>query len=126
MNRDAVAMSVRFRRRDDRSQRNIFKLADSLKNVAHLPPFNRQLVFVAYVLVGASAALAKIRALRCDAMRGAFPNFHQFRLGELLFLAHDCRRDALALDRERNEDRFAFIARDPFAAKRDIFDSEFQ
>ena len=121
MNRDAVAISVRFRRRDDRSQRNISKLADSLKNVAHLPPFNRQLMFVVYVLVSASAALAKIRALRCDAMRGAFLNFHQLRLGELLFLAHDLSGNQFALDRVWNEDSLPLLTSDSFPAKSDVF-----
>src|SRR6266850_1100762 len=74
MNRDAVAISVLFRRGDDRSQRNIFKLADPLEHIAHLAPFYRQLMFVADVLVCASAALSKIRALRCDAMWRAFLN----------------------------------------------------
>ena len=48
----------------------------------------------------------------------------QLAFGELLFLAHDFRGDALAIDRERNEDRFPFIARDAFATKSDIFDFE--
>ena len=121
MNCDAVAISVRFRRRDDRSQRNILKLADSLKNVAHLPPFNRQLMFVADVLVCASAASTKIRALRCDAMRRAFLNFNQFRLGELLFLANDLSGNQFALDRVWNEGSLPLLASDSFPAKSDVF-----
>jgi len=121
MNCDAIAISVLFRRRDDWSQRNVLKLADSLKNVAHLPPFYRQLMFVADVLVCASAALTKIRALRCDAMRRAFIDFHQFRLGELLFLAHDLSGNQFVLDRVWNEDSLPLLASDSFPAKSDVF-----
>ena len=58
-------------------------------------------------------------------MRRRLEQFDQFALGELFFLAHDFRRDALVIDGERNEHRFPLIARDAFAAKSDIFDCEF-
>ena len=51
--------------------------------------------------------------------------FVQFRLSKLLFLPHDVRCDALAIDREWDEDRFAGIARNPFAAKSNVFDCKF-
>src|SRR5262249_27709474 len=64
MNGDAIAIFVLFRRRDDRSKRNICEFADPPENIAHLARFNRQLMFVVDVLVGASAATAKIGTLR--------------------------------------------------------------
>src|SRR5438874_4834009 len=78
-------------------------------------------MFVADVLVCASAASAEIGALRCDAMRGAFLNIHQFRLGELFFLAHDLSGNQFALDRVWNEDSLPLLASDPFPAKSDVF-----
>jgi hypothetical protein len=58
-------------------------------------------------------------------MRRGLEQFDQFTFGELFFLAHDFGCDALAVDRERNEDRFAFSACDTFATESDIFDFEF-
>ena len=80
---------------------------------------------VADVLVTAAAASAEVGTFRLDAMGRRLEHFDQFAFGELLFLAHDRGRDALAIDRERDEDSFAFIARDAFAAKGDVFDFEF-
>src|SRR6266481_69605 len=79
-------------------------------------------MFVVDVLVRASAAAAKIGALRCDAMRGAFLNFHQLRLGELFFLAHDLGRNEFALNGVRNEDGLALLTSDPFSAESNVFD----
>src|SRR5262245_5246657 len=93
MNCDPIAIFVLLWRRDDWSHRNSFKLADSLENIAHLPPFNRQLMFIVDVLICAPAATAKIGTLWADAIRRAFFNLHQLRLGELFFLAHDLRRN---------------------------------
>src|SRR5437667_6381748 len=81
-------------------------------------------MFVVDVLVCASAAAAKIGALRCDAMRGAFLNFYQLRLGELFFLTHDLRRNEFALNGVRNEDSLPLLASDPFSAEGNVFDSQ--
>src|SRR5438094_7451530 len=78
-------------------------------------------MFVVDVLVRASAAAAKIGALRCDAMRGAFLNFHQFRLGELFFFAHDLSGNQFAVDHVWNEDSLPLLASDPFPAESDVF-----
>src|SRR6059036_3999742 len=121
MNRDAVAKSVRFRRRDDRSHGNIFELADPLENIAHLAPFNGQLMFVGDVLVCASAATAEIGAFWCNTMWRTFPNFHQFRLGKLLFLAHDLSGNQFTLNRIWNEDSLPLLSSDTFPAKSDVF-----
>jgi hypothetical protein len=51
-----------------------------------------------------------------------FLKIDKFRLGELFFLAHDLRRDTLAINREGNKDRFAALARNPLAAKSDLLD----
>ena len=57
--------------------------------------------------------------------RRRLQHLDQFRFGELFFLAHDFCRDAFAANCEGNEERFAFIARDTFPTKSDIFDFEF-
>jgi hypothetical protein len=80
---------------------------------------------VADVLVATAAASPKVRTFRSDAFGRRIDQFDHFAFGELLFLPHDFRRDVLAIDRERNEDRFAFIACDTFATEGDIFDFEF-
>src|SRR5881409_2550797 len=78
-------------------------------------------MFVVDVLVCASAAAAKIGALRCDAMWGAFLNFHQLRLGKLFFLAHDLRRNEFGLNGVRNENSLPLLASDPFPAEGNVF-----
>jgi hypothetical protein len=80
---------------------------------------------VADVLVTAPAAAPEVRTFWRRTLRRRLEHFDQFAFGELLFLARDFRRDALAIDREWNKDRFAFIARDAFAAKGDVFDFQF-
>src|SRR5207249_7569443 len=79
-------------------------------------------MFVVDVLVCASAAAAKIGALRCDAMWGAFLNFHQLRLGELFFLAQALRRNEFGLNGVRNEGSLTLLAPHPFPAERNVFD----
>src|SRR5216110_3109819 len=103
MHSDSVAVAVLLGRSDDRSHRNVLEFADPLKSVTNLPPFDRKLMFVAHVLVSASAASAEIRALRFDTIRGGLLDLDEFRFGKLLFLAHDLGRDELALDGVRNK-----------------------
>src|SRR5438046_10129492 len=79
-------------------------------------------MFVVDVLVCASAAAAKIGALRCSAMWGAFLNFHPLRLGKLFFLAHDLRRNEFGLNGVRNENSLPLLASDPFPAEGNVFD----
>ena len=122
MNRDAIAIFILLWRRNDGAQRNIFKLADSLEDAPHLTPFNCELMSVVDVLVCASAAVAKIRALRYHAMRGVFLNFHQLCLGELFFLSHDLGRNEFALNGVRNEDSLPLRSTDPFSAECNVFD----
>src|SRR5579884_1223311 len=69
VDRDAVAISVLLRRRDDRSQGDVLETANSLERVTHLPPFDYQLMFIADVLIRAAPASAKIRTVRRDAIR---------------------------------------------------------
>src|SRR4029450_12381586 len=114
MDRDAIAIFVLLRRRDDAAQRNIFKLPDSVEDVAYLVPFNRELMFVVDVLECTSAAMAKRRAPRWGAMQGVFLNLHQLRLGELFFLAHDLRRNEFALNGVRNENGRPSLPSTPF------------
>ena len=82
-------------------------------------------MLVADIVVTAAAASAEVQAFRLDAIRRRLDDIDQFCFSEILFLAHDFRCDALAFDRERNEDRLALITRDTFAAKSNICDLEF-
>jgi hypothetical protein len=122
MDGDSVSISVRQRRGDDWPHRHIFELSDSLEGVANLLEFNLKLMFVIDVLVCASSASAEVRTLGRYAIWRRFKQLDQFSFGELLFLAHNFGRDLLAVDRERNENRFALIPRHAFAAERDVFD----
>src|SRR5215831_6755869 len=79
-------------------------------------------MFVVDVLVCAPAALAKIRALRCNAERRAFLDFYQPRLGKLFFLAQDLSGNCFTLDRIRNKDSFPFFPADAFPAEGNVFD----
>jgi hypothetical protein len=119
---DAVAICIRDGRGDDGPHRNVFELSDSLQNVAHLPPFNSELMFVIDVLITATATATEIGALWIDAMGRAFLEIDKFRIGELLFLTRDLRRDHLAIDRKRNKNSLAILATDAFAAESDVFD----
>ena len=83
-------------------------------------------MLVADVLVTTAAASPEVGTFGCNALRRRIDHFDQFRFGELFFLADDFRRNALTVDRKRNEDGLAFIARDPLAAKSDIFDGKLQ
>src|SRR6266699_4323336 len=86
---DSIAISILFLRRNDRSHWNVLEFADSLQSVTHLSPFNRELMFVANVLVSASSAAAEVGTLRFNTIWGPLLYFDQLRFGELLFLAHD-------------------------------------
>jgi len=46
----------------------------------------------------------------------------ELRLRELLLLARDFRRNSFTVDCKRNENRFAMVTPDAFAAKRDVLD----
>src|SRR3984893_1919148 len=116
---DTIAICIRDGRGDDRPHRNVFELSDSLQNVAHLSPLNCELMFVIDVLITATSTATEVGALRIDAMRRAFLEIDKFRLGELLFLLHDLRRDHLAVDGKRNKNRFAVFTSDAFAAESD-------
>ena len=83
-----------------------------------------QLVLVLHVLVTAAAAATEIRAAGLDPVRRRFAHPDEFGLGEGFLLPNDARRDAFALDRERNEDRFAIGAPHAFAAKGDVVDDQ--
>src|SRR5579884_746423 len=124
MNRDAIAISVLLWRRDDRPHGDVLEVADSLKRVAHLPPFDCQLMFVADVLIRAAPAPAKIRALRRDTIRRTFFHLHKFRFGELFFLAHDFCRNKFAFNCAGDENYLALIAPDAFAAETDLLNSQ--
>jgi len=79
-------------------------------------------MFVIDVLITATSTATEVGALRIDAMRRAFLEIDNFRLGELLFLTRDLRRDHLAIDGKRNKNSLAILAADAFATESDVFD----
>lgn len=117
MNRNAVAITVRQRRGNDGPHGRLSETRDAVHRLFDLPGLEFQLMRVADVLIAATAATPKIRARRFDPLGRCFQHFEQLCFGELFFLADDLRRDALAIDRERNEDSLARIARDAFPPK---------
>jgi hypothetical protein len=119
---DAVAISILFRRRNDRSHRDIFEFSYSLKNIAHLAPLDCKLMFIGDVLISASAAMAKVRALRLDPIGRRLPNIEEFGLRELFFLAHDFGRDKFTLDRVRNKDSLPAFSSYALSTESDVFD----
>ena len=122
MNGDAIAISISKRRGDDWPHRNAFEFSDSLKNVADLARFNLELMRVIDVLIGATAALAEVRARRLDSMGRPFAKIDHLGLGELFFLAGDFCGNQFAIDRERNENGLAVVPRDSLPAERDVLD----
>src|SRR4051812_45599260 len=77
------------------------------------------------VLITTASASSKVGALGNSSLGRGVQHLSQLRFGKLLLLARDLRGDAVAIDRERNEDRFAVIARDAFAAKGDVMNGQF-
>src|SRR5437667_1007654 len=119
---DTIAICILFGRRDDRPHWNLLELADSQERVTNLSPFDSDLMFVANVLVNASAAPAEIGTLWFHAMRRTLLHLDQFRFGKLLFLPHDFGRNELAFDSVRNKDSLTLLSRDAFSAESDVFD----
>jgi len=122
VHRNAVSIRVGDGRRDYRPYRNLFNLSDSLQNIPNLPPFDRKLVFVSDVLIGAAAASTEVRALRLNAERRTFSKIDNFRLSEFFFVADDLGRDAFTVNCEWNKDRLAVFTRNAFATKSDVLD----
>ena len=94
----------------------------SLENIAHLPPFNRKLMFVVDVLISAAAATAKVRTWWLNTIGGGFPDIDKFSLRELFFLADDFGGNCLAINRKRDKNRFAVFTSDSFSAERNVPD----
>src|SRR5436190_3267582 len=122
---NAVAITVGQRREDHRMHGRLRQAADPSHRLFDLFRLQFQLVLVADMLVSTAPASSEVWASGSYATRRRIEEFNQFAFGKLLFFADDFRGDALALDRKRNKDRFAFIPADPLAAKRDIFDLDF-
>src|SRR4029077_19735604 len=85
MNRNPIPIAVWKRRWDDWTDWDIFQFSDSFQNVADLAPFDRELMFVIDVLVGAAAAATEVGTLRFGAVRRSCPNIDNLPLGELFF-----------------------------------------
>ena len=122
MNGNAITISVLFGRRNDRPHRDIFDFADSLEKIAHLPPFDCELMFVINVLIYTATATAEVWTWRLDAVGRRFQDIDKFCFGELLFLADNFGQHHFTLNRERDEDRLAIMAPDALPAESDIFD----
>src|SRR6476660_9996827 len=108
---DAFAICVLARRRDYRTHWNILQFADSLKRVAQLSPFNRELVFVIDMLIRAAAAAAEIRAFWGAPIRRIRPNTSQIPCGELLLSPDDFGGNQSPLNGVRNEKGFGSCPR---------------
>src|SRR6266567_3118503 len=120
MHRDAVAISVLLRRRDNWPHGNVLQFADSLERVTQLSPFNRPLMLIINVLIRAAAASAEIRALWRDAIRRTVLNFNEICFGELLLFPDDFGGNHLTLNGVRNKNGFALFPSDAFSAERDV------
>src|SRR6266404_4084144 len=119
---DSIAISILLLRRNDRSHWNVLEFADSLESVTNLSPFNRELMFVANVLVGAASAPAKVGTLRFHTIRRALLYLDQLRFGELFFLAQDLGGNDLAFDGVRHKYGLPLLASDALPAESNIFD----
>src|SRR5213083_515948 len=117
---DAVAIRVLPWRRDYRTHGNILQFADSLERIAHLSPFNRNLMLVIDMMIRAAAASAEIWALWRDAIRRTLLNFDQICFGELLLFPDDFGGNQFALNGVRNKNGFALFPSDAFSAERDV------
>src|SRR5262249_56285561 len=100
--------------------RDVFEFADSAENVADLARFDLELMRVSDVLIRATAAAPKIGTGWFDTVRRFFSKIDNLRFGELFLLARDFRGDRFTLNRERDKNRFAIIARDTFSAESDV------
>src|SRR5205809_6415610 len=93
VDRDPIAVSVRFGRRNNRAHRDLFEFPNSLENIAHLAPFDGKLMFIIDVLISTSATTAKVRTWRLHSIGRPLPHIDKVALGALLFLAGDFRRN---------------------------------
>src|SRR4029079_10582540 len=101
MHGNAISVTVGDRRRNHGTNRRFSDFSDSLQNVAHLSPFDSELVFIVHMLISASTTTSEIRALRFHAMRRRLVNRDEFRFRKLLLFAKDLGRNLFSLDRER-------------------------
>jgi hypothetical protein len=125
MDGNPIAIPVGLRRTNDWTQRNVVQLSNSLQNIAHLSPFDGQLMIIRNVLIGAAAAFSEIGTRRDDPIRRWLQDFDDFGFGEAFLFSHNFRDDLFAVDGERNENRLSIFACDAFAAESDVMDFEF-
>src|SRR5690242_8282812 len=52
---DAIAIAILFRRQNNWPHQNFFKFADPLESIAHLAPFDGELMLIIDVLISAAA-----------------------------------------------------------------------
>ena len=126
VDRDAVAIFVLLRRRNDWTQGRLAKFSDAPQRLLDLTRFPVQLMLVAHVLIAASAAAPEIGTARRCALRRGFEHPDEFCLRERFLFPNDSGRDPLALDRERNKDRLALSPPNAFAAKGDVVDQQLE
>src|SRR5207245_6659781 len=104
---------------------DVVQFSDTAERLLNLAPFQFELMRVFDVLVTTAAAAAEVRAGRRGALRRSFQNFVELCFGELFFLANNSRADALAIDREWNEDNLAVCAADAVSAEGYVVDLKF-
>jgi hypothetical protein len=84
-----------------------------------------ELVRVTYVLICATAAPREVGTFRRNPVWRTIEQFVQFGFGKMLFLTNNLRRNAFAIDRIRNKDCLAGLARDSLSAEGNIDNLEF-
>src|SRR6476646_985803 len=124
MHRDAIAIFVFDRRRNEWAYRRLLQPSDSPQGLFHLPPFQGQLMFVIDVLINAAAATSEVWATRLDPMGRSGNNAFQFRLEKFLVFARDVCRNGFSIDDIRHKHGLTIRARDAFPAEGDIGDLE--
>ena len=122
VNSNAVAIGIFPGRGDDRAHWNVLEFSDAAQNIVNLVRFSLELVRVSDVLICATTTTSEVRAGRINSMRRTLSKIDNLRFSELLFLANNFRRDQFAVDCERNENRFAIVARNSFSAESDVLD----
>ena len=122
VNRNPISIPVLKRRGDHWTHGHVFEFPNSLENIANLARFDLELVGVVDVLVGTAATSAEIWARSLHAVRRRMFEIDNFGFSELFLLADDFCQDTFAVDRERNKNGFALIARDSLSAKSNVVD----
>lgn len=69
MHCDPIAIGIWLRRGDDRPHRESIEMTDALQSLFDLSRFNRELMLISDVLIGAATAPAEVRTFRGHSVR---------------------------------------------------------